>query len=128
MTTSDIPSPEPDTRAGIPGCSSKSWPMPKRNRERDCEKRVRIGNMENREGSETVEFDCVGCGRHIIAFGLRAVPSSGLCGCCQIAGPARNRLMQDYSDGTISWAEFERRFAAVTEPIPGVPANDREGA
>lgn len=58
----------------------------------------------------SVEFDCAGCGRHIIAIGLTEPPADGLCGGCQTIGPVRNKALNDWQDGDITEAEFKRIY------------------
>lgn len=72
----------------------------------------------------TAEFECVGCGRHIVAVGLDAPPTSGLCGGCQIMGAERNRITQDWLDELIDEDEFRRRFEAA--PLPAWQRDELE--
>lgn len=53
------------------------------------------------------EFDCTGCGRHIIQYGDN---SGELCGHCLALGPRRGKAFQDWQDNTISEEEFKRIF------------------
>lgn len=52
------------------------------------------------------EWDCKGCGRHIIGVAYPAPPADGLCGGCRVIGPVRNKAVQDWQDGDITEAEF----------------------
>lgn len=54
------------------------------------------------------EFDCTGCGRHIIQYGDDS--DVDLCGHCRTLGPRRGRAFQDWQDGIINDEEFKRVF------------------
>lgn len=55
----------------------------------------------------TTEFDCVGCGRHIIRF----VDLAGeVCGTCLTIGAQRSKLFQGWQDGHVTEAEFRAAF------------------
>lgn len=64
----------------------------------------------------SVEFECSGCGRLVIAVVLEAPPASGLCGGCQTIGAERFRAVQDWQDKAIDEVEFKRRFEAAQAP------------
>jgi hypothetical protein len=71
------------------------------------------------------EFDCIGCGRHIIAIGLIDPPENRLCAGCSLIGPERNKAVHDWQDGDICEAEFKRIYENAPTP-PGLsidPAN-----
>lgn len=53
------------------------------------------------------QFDCVGCGRHIIRFIDLA---DEVCGMCLTLGSVRSRKFQDWQDGLISEAEMRMAF------------------
>lgn len=67
-------------------------------------------------GMMAAEFECVGCGRHIIAVQLETPPASGLCAGCEMMGAERYKAFQDWQDKEIDEAEFKRRFEAA--PVP----------
>jgi hypothetical protein len=63
---------------------------------------------------QCAEFDCAGCGRHIIAVALSKPPADLLCGGCRIIGPVRYKAFQDHQDGEIS----EQAFREIFENAP----------
>lgn len=54
------------------------------------------------------EFDCTGCGRHIVRFAK--VDDEPICGFCRIYGGRRGKVFQDWQDGLISDADFKAGF------------------
>ena len=55
------------------------------------------------DGVRPQEFDCPGCGRHVIRF----VPGGPYrCGFCQTLGDRRGKAMQDWQDKLITEEEF----------------------
>lgn len=53
------------------------------------------------------EFDCIGCGRHIIRF---VDLHDDVCGTCLTLGAQRSKKFQDWQDGKITEAEFRLAF------------------
>jgi hypothetical protein len=54
------------------------------------------------------EFDCIGCGRHIIRF-VDFGPDH-VCGTCLTLGAQRSKLFQGWQDGHVTEDEFRRAF------------------
>jgi hypothetical protein len=54
------------------------------------------------------EFRC-GCGRHVLAPALNAIPDK-VCTLCRAIGQPRSRLIYDRQHGVPGEAEFERLF------------------
>jgi hypothetical protein len=63
----------------------------------------------------SVEFDCEGCGQHVVWFHTDEADPP-ICMACTELGVCRNRLLQDRLDGRITWAEFKEQWEKAHTP------------
>jgi hypothetical protein len=65
----------------------------------------------------TFEFDCAGCGEHVVAFGepscwkgLHDDPNRKLCAGCGMLGPKAHRMLLDWQEGRVHSTVFKQTF------------------
>lgn len=66
----------------------------------------------------TAEWDCKGCGRHIVGIINDAPPDDGLCAGCSNLGPVRYKAFQDWQDGIISEYALRQIFERAPPYVP----------